>query len=29
VAQHLELVSDRLNEVVMHELKASYRSAAE
>jgi N-formylglutamate amidohydrolase len=29
VAQHLELVSDRLNEVVMHELRASYRSAAE
>jgi N-formylglutamate deformylase len=29
VAQHLEMVSDRLNEVVMLELRASYRSAAE
>jgi N-formylglutamate amidohydrolase len=29
VAQHLEIVSDRLNEVVMHELRVSYRSAAE
>jgi N-formylglutamate amidohydrolase len=29
VAQHLEMVSDRLNEVVMQELRASYRSAAE
>jgi N-formylglutamate deformylase len=29
VAQHLELISDRLNEVVMQELRASYRSAAE
>jgi N-formylglutamate deformylase len=29
VAQHLEAVSDRLNDMVMHELRASYRSAAE
>jgi N-formylglutamate deformylase len=29
VAQHLEVVSDRLNEMVMQELHASYRSAAE
>ena len=29
VAQHLEAVSDRLNEVVMQELHASYRAAAE
>jgi N-formylglutamate amidohydrolase len=29
VAQHLEVVSDRLNDVVMQELHASYRSAAE
>jgi N-formylglutamate deformylase len=29
VAQHLELVSDRLNDVVMQELQASWRSAAE
>jgi N-formylglutamate deformylase len=29
VAQHLELVSDRLNAIVMQELHASYRSAAE
>jgi N-formylglutamate deformylase len=29
VAHHLEFVSDRLNEMVMQELHASYRSAAE
>jgi N-formylglutamate amidohydrolase len=29
VAQHLEAVSDRINEIVMQELHASYRSAAE
>jgi N-formylglutamate amidohydrolase len=29
IGQHLEKVSDRLNEVVMQELQASYRSAAE
>jgi N-formylglutamate deformylase len=29
VAHHIALVSDRLNEVVMQELHASYRSAAE
>jgi N-formylglutamate amidohydrolase len=29
VAHHLELLSNRLNEVVMQELNASYRSAAE
>ena len=29
VAQHLELVSDRLNDVVMQELQATWRSAAE
>jgi hypothetical protein len=29
VAKHLELISDRLNDVVMQELHASYRSAAE
>ncbi|MBO0754006.1 MAG: N-formylglutamate amidohydrolase, partial [Bradyrhizobiaceae bacterium] len=29
VGRHLELVSDRVNDVVMQELQASYRSAAE
>jgi N-formylglutamate amidohydrolase len=29
VARHLEIISDRLNEIVMQELHASYRSAAE
>lgn len=29
VAQHLEVVSDRLNDLVVQELQASYRSAAE
>ena len=29
VAQHLEIVSDRLNDVVVQELQVSYRSAAE